>query len=93
MKDLDQFVTDETLAAYIDGNAFPIERNIINNLSNNEELQEILGIVSDINNNPEIVEKTEGIYYKIPDNIEDLSESLLHELKKGIEKTNNNNII
>lgn len=93
MKDLDQFVTDETLAAYIDGNAFPIERNIINNLSNNEELQEILGIVSDINNNPEIVEKTEGIYYKIPDNIEDFSESLLHELKKGIEKTNNNNII
>lgn len=93
MKDLDQFVTDEMLAAYIDGNAIPIEKNIIEEYINNEEFQEILDIVSDIKYNPEIVEKIERMNYEMPDNKEEFSESLLHELKKGIEKTDNNNII
>jgi len=93
MKNLDQFITDEMLAAYIDGNAMPIEKNIIEEYINNEEFQEILDIVSDIKDNPEIVENTEGLNNEIPDNIEEYTESLLHELKKGIEKTDNNNII
>ena len=89
MKDLDQFITDEMLAAYIDGNAMPIERNIIEKYINNEEFQEILDIVSDIKDNPEIVEKTEGIDCDMPD-LDVSPESLFQELKKEIDKPNNN---
>ena len=89
MKDFEQFITDEMLAAYLDGNAIPIEKNIIENNINNDEFQEILDIVSDIKDHPEIVEKAEGIDCDIP-YLEVSPESLFQELKKEIDKPNNN---
>ena len=49
------------LAAYIEGNAFPIECNMIESLSNSEELDEMLDITSDINDNPEFVDQIDPV--------------------------------
>ena len=88
MTNLDEFITDEMLAAYIDGNAIPIEANIIKKHLKNEELQEVLDIVSDLKKNPEIIEGLEKISIDFPDNFFKDEEVSLQELKKDVEKPN-----
>ena len=84
MDNFDNFISDEMLAAYIDGNAIPIEKNIIENYLDNGELQELMEIVSDIKNNPELIDLGESLQAEIPDKVYDEAD-MLHELKKNIE--------
>ena len=61
MDNFDNFISDEMLAAYIDGNAYPIERNLVEEHIENENMCEILDIISDIESNPELGESIENI--------------------------------
>lgn len=87
MDNLDNFISDEMLAAYIDGNAIPIERNIIDNSLTNEELQELLDIVSDIKANPELIDAGECLQMEIPDKLFEVEDNPLQEIKKEAEDT------
>lgn len=92
MTDFDKYISDEMLAAYIDGNAIPIERNIIGNYCGNEDLQEVLDIVSDIEDNPELLEVGEDLQAEIPDKMfEGIEKPLqnLQELRTELEIKNN----
>lgn len=74
MMDWNEHISDEALAAFIDGNAIPIEKYIIGNYLGNEELQELLEIVSDIKTNPELIEMNEKFLDDvIDDGIDDLN--------------------
>lgn len=75
------------LAAYIDGNAIPIEQNIIDTYLDCDELQEVLDIVSDIKMNPELIEAGEDLKTEIPDNIFEGLNNPLQELKHESEDT------
>ena len=89
MDSFDKFISDEMLAAYIDGNAIPLEGNIIDDYLNNGELQELLEIVTDIKANSELIEIGEDFKGETSDVLENENpDSPLQELKK-----NNNNII
>ena len=77
-------VSDETLAAFIDGNAIPLEKQIIGNYLGNDELRELLEIVSDIKTNPELFEMKDNFLDNIVDNgIDDLN-----RLKTDVESGN-----
>ena len=88
MKDLDQFITDEMLAAYIDGNAIPIEKKIIGNYIESDELQELLEIVSDIKASPELIDSGEELQIEIPDKLLEEIDNPLQAIKREIEETN-----
>lgn len=88
MDNFDNFISDEMLAAYIDGNAIPIEQNIIDGYLDCDELQEVLDIVSDIKTNPELMETGEDLKTEIPDNIFEGLDNSLQELKRELEDTN-----
>lgn len=87
MLDFDKFLTDEMLAAYIDNNATPIEKNIIEEHLQREELQEMLDIVSDLNAFPELLLFDDKIKTEVSDKINDQVEDSLQELQKQIEDT------
>ena len=87
MIDFDKFLTDEMLAAYIDNNATPIEKNIIEEHLQREELQEMLDIVSDLNAFPELLLFYDKIKTEVSDNINNQVEDSLQELQKQIEDT------
>lgn len=87
MDNLDNFISDEMLAAYIDGNAIPIEENIIGNCLDNEELQELLEIVSDIKSNPELIDSGESLPAEIPDKMFEGRDNPLEEIKRNLEET------
>ena len=87
MDNFDNFISDEMLAAYIDGNAIPIEENIIGNCLDNEELQELLEIVSDIKNNPELIDSGESLQAEIPDKLFEGQDISLEEIKRNVEET------
>lgn len=86
MTDLDNLFTDEMLAAYIDGNAIPLERNMIERCIESEDMQEILDIVSDLKACPELLQEGENINYENPDNVGDKVEPSLQDLMQNIEK-------
>ena len=88
MKDLDQFITDEMLAAYLDGNAIPLEKNIIGSYIESDELQELLEIVSDIKTNPELIDSGENLHLEIPDKLFEETDSPLQAIKREIDETN-----
>lgn len=90
MDNFDIFISDEMLAAYIDGNAIPIEDNIIGKYSDNEELQELLEIVSDIKSDPELIDSGESLQAEIPDKFFEGIDNTLQELKQGIEDREKN---
>lgn len=85
MDNFDIFISDEMLAAYIDGNAIPIEQNIIDGYLDCDELQEVLDIVSDIKANPELVELGEDLNVEVPDNIFEGFNNPLQDLKQELE--------
>lgn len=87
MKYLDQFITDEMLAAYIDGKVIPIERNIIESFSDNDDLQELLDIVCDIKTNPELIDSGENLQAEIPDKLFEGQDNPLEEIKRNVEET------
>lgn len=87
MDNFDNFISDEMLAAYIDGNAIPIEQNIIDGYLDNDELQEVLDIVSDIKMNSELIEVGEVLKTEIPDTIFEGLNNPLQELKQELEDT------
>jgi predicted anti-sigma-YlaC factor YlaD len=87
MLDFDKFLTDEMLAAYIDNNATPIEKNIIEEHLQREELQEMLDIVSDLNAFPELLLFDDQIKTEVSDKINNQVEDSLQELQKQIEDT------
>lgn len=76
------------LAAYIDGNAYPIERNLVEEHIENENMCEILDIISDIESNPELVESIENIPLEIPEKLYTELDISLSELKNDIEQSN-----
>ena len=75
------------LAAYLDGNAIPIEKNIIDNSLDNDELQELLEIVSDIKANPELIDSGENLKADIPDKLLEGEDNILEKIKRDIEGT------
>lgn len=86
MDNFDDFISDEMLAAYIDGNAIPIEENIIGNYSDNEELQELLEIISDIKNSPELIDSGESLQAEIPDKLFEDQDNPLEEIRRNVEE-------
>lgn len=90
MIDFDEFISDEMLAAYIDDNAIPIEKNIIGDYLDDGELQELLEIVSDIKANPELIDMGECLQTEIPDNLLEEIDNPLQEIKRKIEETDKN---
>lgn len=76
------------LAAYIDGNAYPIERNLVEEHIENENMCEILDIISDIESNTELVESIENIPLEIPEKLYTELDISLSELKNDIEQSN-----
>jgi len=89
MDNFDNFISDEMLAAYIEGNAIPIEQNIIDGYLDSDELQEVLDIVSDIKANPELIEAGEDLSVEIPDKVFEGLDNPLQELKRKIDETDN----
>ena len=89
MDSFDKFISDEMLAAYIDGNAIPIEENIINSYLDNNELQELTEIVSEITNSPEILDLGELLSSEIPDKYFDSIDNPLQNIKRNIEDMGN----
>lgn len=89
MDNFDNFISDEMLAAYIEGNAIPIEQNIIDGYLDSDELQEVLDIVSDIKANPELIEAGEDLPVEIPDKVFEGLDNPLQELKRKIDETDN----
>lgn len=87
MNNFDNFISDEMLAAYIDGNTISIENNIIGEYLDDGELQEVLDIVSDIKANPEIIESVEYKEGEIPEHFFEGLENPLQEIRKEIEDT------
>ena len=87
MDNFDNFISDEMLAAYIDGNAIPIEKNIIGNYSDNEELQELLEIISDIKSSPELIDSGESLQAEIPDKLFEGQDNPLEEIKRNVEES------
>ncbi|MBO5181719.1 MAG: hypothetical protein J6B92_07505 [Paraprevotella sp.] len=90
MIDFDEFISDEMLAAYIDDNAIPIEKNIIGDYLDDGELQELLEIVSDIKANPELIDMDECLQTEIPDKLLEEIDNPLQEIKRKIEETDKN---
>ncbi len=88
MTDLDKILTDEMFAAYIDGNAIPIERAIIEGHLRREDLQEVLDIVADLKDLPELIDSGENMDSEKPDSNIVQVEPSLQELKKNIEGNN-----
>lgn len=88
MTDLDNLFTDEMLAAYIDGNAIPLEKNMIEQSLDRDDMQEVLDIVSDLKAYPELLKEGENIEFENPDNVGDEIEPSLQDLKQSIEKSN-----
>lgn len=86
MDNFDDFISDEMLAAYIDGNAIPIEENIIGNYSDNEELQELLEIISDIKSSPELIDSGESLQAEIPDKLFEDQDNPLEEIRRNVEE-------
>lgn len=84
MTDLDKLFSDEMLAAYIDGNAIPIEKNIIDEYLNMDDLVELFDIVSDTKVFPELFESREKLDAEHVDN----TEPTLQELKQEMENKN-----
>ncbi len=89
MDNFDNFISDEMLAAYIEGNAIPIEQNIIDGYLDSDDLQEILDIVSDIKANPELIEAGEDLSVEIPDKVFEGLDNPLQDLKHKIDETDN----
>lgn len=87
MKNFDNFISDEMLAAYIDGNAIPIEKNMIEEYIDCDDLQEIMEIVSDIKTSTELVESVETKGIEIPEHLFEGLDNPLQEIKKEIEGT------
>lgn len=90
MIDFDEFISDEMLAAYIDDNAIPIEKNIIGDYLDDGELQELLEIVSDIKANPELIDMDECLQTEIPDKLLEEIDNPLQEIKRKIEEIDKN---
>lgn len=88
MSDLDKLFSDEMLAAYIEGNATPIEKNIIDEYLNMDDLVEVLDIVSDIKTSPELLESGEILDAENVDSVISNTEPTLQELKHEIENKN-----
>ncbi|MBO5181300.1 MAG: hypothetical protein J6B92_05355 [Paraprevotella sp.] len=88
--DYNNNISDEMLAAYIDGKAIPIEKNIIGNYSNDERLQELLEIVSDIKANPELIDAGEYLQGEIPDKLFEAIDNSFQEIKRYMEETDKN---
>ena len=55
----DDYITDEMLAAFLDGKALPLERCLIEDSMSNEDIQEVIDIVADIKNNIEPLDNPE----------------------------------
>lgn len=85
MTDFDKYISDEMLAAYLDDNAIPIERNIIGSYNSNDDLQEVLDIVSDIENNPELLEVGEVLQAEVPDKLFEGIDISFQELRRDLE--------
>jgi hypothetical protein len=81
-------ISDEMLAAYIDGNATPLECLIIDNAINDEDITEVVDIISDIQNNPELLEEkgcSESEVIEEPLNKIDQFNELKRQLNKGLD--------
>ncbi len=87
MTDLDNLFTDEMIAAYIDGNAIPLEKNMIEGCMDSQEMQEVLDIVSDLKAYPELWQEGENMGYENPDSSLLDAEPSLQDLKQSIEKS------
>ena len=83
MDSIDKYISDEMLAAYIDGNAIPVEASIIEKYLHDDDLQELLDIVQDIKSNPECLEKGEYLKAEFPDDV--INGVSLEQLKKSVE--------
>lgn len=83
MDSIDNYISDEMLAAYIDGNAIPVEVAIIEEYLHDDDLQELFDIVQDIKSNPECLEKGEYLKAEFPDDA--INEVSLERLKKSVE--------
>lgn len=94
MDNIDNFISDEMLAAYIDGNAIPIERNIIEKFENNDNIQELIDITNNVKDYPELIEEIKEFKFEITDNSKiETPGSVLIELKQEIEQNNKKRII
>lgn len=75
----DEYITDEMLAAFLDGKAFPLEKCLIEDRMSNEDIQEVIDIVTDIRNNIEPLDNPE-------ENIDLVDEDTdLESLKRNLE--------
>ena len=88
MTDLDNLFTDEMLAAYIDGNAIPLEQKMIEGYLDSEEMQEILDVVSDLKACPELLQEGETLQAENPDHLVKDVELSLKDLKQNIVDSN-----
>ena len=93
MKDFSDYITDEMLAAYIDGNSLPIENDMIEKCLSNCEIQELLDIVHDFNSNPEFTERVECLEFELPKQIFEQPYSIWDEVHEEMKKTNSRNIM
>lgn len=87
MIDFDKLFTDEMLAAYIDGEATPLEKSIIEGHLSHEDMQEMLDIVSDIQTFPESLWMNENMKTEALDSRHNDFDRTLQELQKHIEDT------
>lgn len=88
MDNFDNFISDEMLAAYIDGHSLPIEDNIINGYVECDEIQELFDIVSDINDNPEIFDVGENLQAESPDRLDDKIDNPFMNVNQEVEDFN-----
>ena len=85
-------ISDEMIAAYIDGNATHLESNIIENLSKNDDFQEVADISLDCKDS-EIIESVEPV-----DMAEILGQyiasvEIFSELKKDLDSEHSDNVM
>lgn len=91
MVELYNNISDEMLAAYIDSNATPLECLIIGDAVNNEDIIEVMDIISDIRNSSDLLLEDEYFELKV------IEESLnrmeqFNELKRKFNEDQVNNI-
>ena len=81
-------ISDEMLAAYIDGNAIPLEKYIIEKELHVGNIQEVIDVIRDIKLFPELMDIGERQDDEDPDKKTDKEDVTLKELKKNIERIN-----
>ena len=84
-------ISDEMLAAYIDSNATPLECLIIGDAANDEEIMEVMDIISGIRNSSDLLLDDE--YFELKVIVESLNKiERFNELKRRFNEDQVDNI-